>query len=117
MPELKWARVPDQYIRELLVSCPTMEAYARNDGLRVLVSKDAGRWHLSVSRNDRLPSWLELVECRYRFVPDEVYMVQCLPPRDFWVNEHEFCLHLFETQDRGLIGIMTGEPSLIVAPG
>lgn len=68
-----------------------------SDGhLHAIVSKDGDKWHLSISHNDRLPSWDELADARYRFVPDRALMAQLLPPRAEWVNLHPRTLHLWE---------------------
>lgn len=62
----------------------------------VMISKDAGRWHLSISHPSRLPIWTEIREARYRFIPNEVYMAMILPPKEDYVNVHPHCMHLFE---------------------
>jgi hypothetical protein len=63
---------------------------------RVIVSRTVAGWHLSISRADRLPSWEEVRDARYALVPDEATMALILPPRDEYVNVHEFCFHLWE---------------------
>ena len=62
----------------------------------IIVSIDAGKWHLSISHKKRLPTYEELKESRYRFIPDNCYMAQIFPPKSEFVNVHPFCLHLFE---------------------
>lgn len=64
----------------------------------VLVSRDpyTDEWHLSISHVDRDPSWEEISGARYQFIPDEVTMVQVLPPRADYTNLHEHCFHLWE---------------------
>ena len=64
--------------------------------LRALRTKDGGLWHLSVSHTTRLPSWDELADARYRFVPDRARMASLLPPRAEWVDVHPRTLHLWE---------------------
>lgn len=65
-------------------------------GCIVLVRKERGLWHLSMSRKDRLPSYDELRDARYQFLPDVRYVAQIFPPKDEFVNVHQFCLHLWE---------------------
>lgn len=65
-------------------------------GCFVIVSKDDGLWHLSISRKNRLPSYYELKEARYCFMPDVQYAAQIFPPVDEFINVHQFCLHLWE---------------------
>jgi hypothetical protein len=68
-------------------------------GCNVMVTKDAGLYHLSLSRKDRLPSYDELKQARYQFLPDVPYVVQIFPPQEDFVNVHDFCLHLWEPKD------------------
>ena len=62
----------------------------------VIVTKDAGHWHLSISCADRLPSYDELKGARYKYLPNVCYMAQIFPPTDEFVNVHPFTLHLWE---------------------
>lgn len=65
-------------------------------GCNLVITKDAGLYHLSISRKDRLPSYDELKSARYQFLPEVPYMVQIFPPESDFVNVHEFCLHLWQ---------------------
>lgn len=62
----------------------------------VIVSKDAGHWHLSIGNPERLPTYEELKEARYKFLPDDIYMAQIFPPTKEFVNVHKFVLHLWQ---------------------
>lgn len=75
--------------------------------LVVLVAKEqhmpGGRvgWHLSISHRTkdgpgRYPTWDEIVEARYRFMPGGINVAMMLPPREQYVNLHETCFHLWE---------------------
>jgi hypothetical protein len=65
--------------------------------LRALRSREVdGLWHLSVSHSSRLPTWDEIADARYRFIPDRVHMAMMLPPRAEFVNVHPRTLHLWE---------------------
>lgn len=57
-------------------------------------------WHMSISHSERYPTWDEVSEARYRFVPDEVTMVMHLPPRGEYVNIHPNCFQLHEEGKR-----------------
>lgn len=74
---------------------PGSRAY-RMGGCYSICSQQKVGWHLSVSRDDRLPSWEEVRDARYELIPDEATMALLLPPRSEYVNVHEFCLHLYE---------------------
>lgn len=73
--------------------------------VRVMLSKDAGRWHISVSCKDRYPTWEEIKAARYELVPEEAFMVMALPPPEHYINLHSNAFHLWETNDRGLVNL------------
>lgn len=62
----------------------------------VLVSIDAGRYHLSISHQTRQPTYDEVKEARYKFLPDNVHMAMIFPPKSEFVNIHNFCFHLWQ---------------------
>lgn len=63
-----------------------------------------GRWrHVSVSCEGRLPTYAELGEVRELFFDPEATVVQIMPPRSQWVNQHQFCLHLWQRLDQPLL--------------
>lgn len=64
--------------------------------LRLIVSLEPIGWHLSISHPRRYPTWDEIADARYRFIPDEVTMAMLLPPRGEYVNVHETCMHLHQ---------------------
>lgn len=64
--------------------------------LRVIVSKDVGHWHLSISHPDRYPTLDEIRDVRYLFLPDNVTMAMIYPPMNEYVNVHPNCFHLWE---------------------
>lgn len=85
-----------------------MGTFVFGPGLAAIVTKDEGRWHISVSHPSRYPNWEEIKAARYRLVPDEVCMVQALGPPKSWLNVHENCFHLWEVRDKWLINVMKG---------
>lgn len=66
----------------------------------VLIAKEAGKWHLSISCEDRYPTWDEIKQARYDLLPDNVTMAMLLPPRSKYVNIHPNCFHLYEIKKR-----------------
>lgn len=66
----------------------------------VLLSQDpyTSQWHLSISHGDRDPTWEEISGARYELIPDEITMVQVLPPRKDYTNLHDHCFHLWEIE-------------------
>jgi hypothetical protein len=78
---------------------------------RVIVGREpigAGgelKWHLSISHRARYPTWDEIREARYRFIPNDVTVAMILPPKEEYVNFHENCFHLHEIEDEKRIVI------------
>ncbi len=70
--------------------------------LNVIVSKDMGLWHLSVSHPSRIPNYEELKEVRYKFLSDDIYVAQVFPPSKEFVNVHPHTLHLWQLRDTEL---------------
>jgi hypothetical protein len=77
----------------------------KHGNLRALVDQEGGRWHLSLSHPKRLPTWAELGEAREELLPAEIHLCIPHPPKEFWVNLHPYCLHLYEIQDSYLTAI------------
>lgn len=67
--------------------------------LRAIRSVDNGRLHLSVSREERLPTWADVRDARYDLLPDELTFAMLLPPREIYVNVHPNTFHLWEVDD------------------
>ena len=67
--------------------------------LRCIVAREEGRWHLSMSHRSRYPSWDEMADARYRFVPNRAQMAMLAPPREEFVNAHDTTLHLWEVPE------------------
>lgn len=67
--------------------------------LKILMTKDEGRCHISVSHPDRYPTWDELKEIRYDLGPKQKPMAIVLPPQSAYVNIHQNCFHIWEIRD------------------
>lgn len=77
---------------------------SRASGLAVIETlhreRDGRRWHhISVSRRGRMPSYDDLQLVRRLFIGETVECYQVFPPKDRWVNEHPFTLHLWRCLD------------------
>ncbi len=70
-------------------------------GKSIIINKEDGLWHLSVSANYTL-GYYELKEIRYMFMPNDMHVAQIFPPREEFVNLHENCFHLYEMADSQL---------------
>lgn len=94
-PEL--ARVAST-IQEMMPETTYARGYQRGD-VRVMVTKDAGRWHLSASCAYRYPTYDEIADARYDLLADNLEMVMVLPPAANYVNSHPYTFHLWEMHD------------------
>jgi hypothetical protein len=55
--------------------------------------------HVSVSTRRRCPFWKEMCFVKSLFWDDEEAVMQLHPPKSDWVNNHNFCLHLWRPMD------------------
>lgn len=107
----RWQRIqmPESFLeawRAQYGIVPPPDAYERR-GLRALVgrepvAKDDERWHISMSREDRVPSWGELVSAVHELRPGVAFAVG-IPPRSWWLSVHPHTLHAWEIKDPHLI--------------
>jgi hypothetical protein len=102
-PDADLSRLP---LRELPAPQSDPMLNAHNDYLwlyrlgecSVIVTREFGRWHLSIAHPSRYPTWDELAAARYQILPDSVWMIMTLPPRSEYVNCHRFCFQITETE-------------------
>lgn len=93
-----WRRVVNPY------APASATTYVHNEPpLLAIRSRDLGRWHLSVSRADRIPTWGELGFARDELLPPDTWLMVPFPPRSFWINYNPRVLHLWEFRDEELI--------------
>lgn len=64
-----------------------------------MVSDGMGWEHVSVSLRNRTPTWAEMCAIKDTFWGEEECVIQFHPPRSEYVNNHEFCLHLWRPTD------------------
>lgn len=55
-------------------------------------------YHMSMSHPKRYPTWDEIAKARYELIPNEVEMVMVLPPKERYINIHEYCLQLWDLE-------------------
>lgn len=61
-----------------------------------VIASDGDGWeHVSVSRQDRCPTWSEMCQIKDMFWDGEDCVIQFHPPRSEYVNIHPYCLHLW----------------------
>jgi len=83
--------------------------------LYVMASDGCGWEHVSVSRRDRDPTWLEMCAVKDLFWNEDECVVQYHPPRHAYVNNHRHCLHMWRPTEGALPlppGMLVGIPAL-----
>ncbi len=61
------------------------------------VYEDLGGWeHVSVSTATRCPTWDEMCRIKDLFWTEDEAVLQFHPPKSEYVNNHQFCLHLWK---------------------
>jgi hypothetical protein len=104
--EADWERVASPGYGELFRHRAKSLAAIRS---RDAVPGTAGRWHLSVSHRDRVPTWGELGFARDCLLPADVWLMVAHPPRRYWINYDRRVLHLWEFSDPALIALFREE--------
>jgi hypothetical protein len=112
-----WARLPRGEYEEFMATvsrAPNLRVYQRNVGDGHLTAFAAAelqpggpRWHLSISHRTnahppkpgRYPTWDEIKDARYRFMPADIYVAQILPPPDEFLSVHDTTFHLWQIPD------------------
>ena len=71
--------------------------YFELDDLRIISGGSGDRWeHVSVSCEDRTPTWDEMASVKALFWGDEETVLQFHPKRSEYINHHPYCLHLWK---------------------
>ena len=74
-----------------------LSVYKINDDLNVIITVDGPEkiYHLSISHQERYPTYDEIKSIKYTFFPDR-HLVMHFPSDKDYVNIHANCFHLFE---------------------
>lgn len=65
---------------------------------QVIISDGGGWRHLSVANAQRrlMPSWNIMCRLKELFFDDESWVMELHPAKSAYINDHPFCLHLWE---------------------
>lgn len=66
--------------------------------LKVIISDRLGWDHVSVSMQNMIPTWRQMCYIKDVFFEEEETVIQFHPPKSQYINECEFCLHLWRQQ-------------------
>lgn len=64
--------------------------------LYIICSDGAGWEHISVSLKNRCPTWDEMCYAKHLFWADDEVVIQYHPAKSDYVNDFQFCLHLWK---------------------
>jgi len=78
--------------------------------LRVVASDSQGWEHVSVSANNRFPTWPEMCHIKALFWDDEDIAIQYHQAKSDYINNHPHCLHFWRPSG---IALPTPDPILI----
>lgn len=110
-------KVPEQYrVKKGLMASTALEG---NNGafqiphpkiadyrINVIVSDGMGWNHVSVSLVSKLgmvnrcPTWIEMCFVKEMFFGEDEAVIQFHPPKSEYVNNHNYCLHLWQNQNQ-----------------
>lgn len=95
-------RLMDGRLLKEYMILPAGKAWKTQNGVRVIASMDDTETHgvllhVSLSRADRLPNWDEIRAIKEAFFGDEIDAMMVLPKKIDYVNQHQYCFHLWET--------------------
>ena len=69
----------------------------KEDKVLTFVFSFGGGWeHLSVSTPNRTPSWDEMQKMKEIFWKDDEVCMQLHPRKEYYVNNHPHCLHIWK---------------------
>jgi hypothetical protein len=66
----------------------------------VTIEEDGKKWlHVSFAHPKRMPDYNEITMVKERFIGEDKYAMMVFPKKDFHVNIHPYCLHLWHCID------------------
>ena len=64
--------------------------------ISIILATEQNRVHLSISHPKRYPTWDEIHYIRDKLTDPSKVFVMIMPPREYYVNIHKNCFHLWE---------------------
>lgn len=104
---MKYAKIEIPKIMMMNPDVKEMQAFMTDTGVKILKTVDnTPKWgwlkHVSISREDRYPSWDEILEVKENFFGD-VDCMMVMPKKEDYVNFHKNTFHIWKTpQDWGI---------------
>lgn len=98
--------VGDDTCGSFTIASPTDKAE-----MHVIASSGEGWDHVSISRRNRCPNWLEMEHVKHLFFRDDETAMQLHVPASDHISHHPYCLHLWRPLNAEIPrppGIMVG---------
>ena len=80
--------------------------------MRVVASSGDGWDHVSVSRYNRCPNWIEMEQVKHLFFKEDETAMQLHVPASDHINYHPHCLHIWRPTDKEI----PRPPGMMVGP-
>jgi hypothetical protein len=97
-------KVPEQFrVINGKMASPRGETYGafRLPGGFAAIASDGEGWqHVSVSKQDRCPTWEEMHAIKQIFWDAEDAVMQLHPPESTYISCHPYCLHMWKPTDK-----------------
>ena len=81
-------------------ACGAFEIPYRSYRFTVVASASDGWEHVSVSLPNRCPNWEEMSFFKDMFFEETECVMQLHPPKEDYINNHNYCLHLWKPIDK-----------------
>src|SRR4051812_34239880 len=89
--DLPWKELPPKGLGNLINEYNSyLRAYKIGE-CSVIVTREYGKWHMSIAHPNRYPTWDECAQARYKAIPDNIWMAMILPPSGRYINMNTNC--------------------------
>lgn len=76
------------------------DLFKTDTGCAIIIAKEQGLWHMSISHEERYPNWDEIKQVRYSLLSRTKTFAMLLPPPEEYVNIHNNCFHIHELTEK-----------------
>jgi len=84
---------------ELVSPVLDCRAFRGPNGLNVLIGREGGDWHISLSTETRYPTWDELRDVCWALGPGVRFKLVIPTADDAYTNLHNYCLHVWQDRE------------------
>lgn len=81
------------------------DIYSTSTDCLIMVSSELTGKHLSISHQERYPTWDEIKSARYKLMDKNTDAIMYLPKESDYVNVHQNCFHVYEVPEDGYLKV------------